>query len=279
MNNIKFFFIIVLFFFWAVNLFAEGQWIPFKTGNTDRDNVNGIAIEGDSIWCATQDGVISWSKKNGNFIYYSTIFEPRFYDDVHVNCVTIDHNGVKWFGKNNRIFSFNNNIWVQYIADNVDLLGQIRNIYNDSFWIDKIIVTNDNRKIFGYQGIYSIGIGNPISRYVGFILSYDDQIWKNLFENRNDGNYFAMALDTIDPNILWYSKYYGTLHTGNLTDLSTSRILGINDSTIVTIISIAVDKNNIIWSGRYDSITSYDRKNFITFPSDTTSIYKSGSSD
>jgi len=188
MKTIKIFVISTLMILGAISAFAQGQWIPFKTGNADRDNINGIAIEGDSIWCATQDGVIRWNKKDGSYLYFPAAYGWSQYD-APVNCISIDHNGVKWFGKNNGILSFDNTTWTQYTSDTVDLLGQIKQTYNLYFWISKIIVSVDNKKYFGYQGIY----GDRFPNYVGFGLSFDDQKWENLFYFNNNGNPLSIA--------------------------------------------------------------------------------------
>lgn len=289
MKTCKVFFIVILSFSWVGCLFAESQWVPFKTGNTDRDNINGIAIEGDSIWCATQDGVIRWNRKNGTYIYYSAIFEQGLAKDPPVNCVSIDHNGVKWFGKNNGIVSFDNNLWTQYTSATVDLLGQIQQTFNNrnlSYWVRSIVIDTDNTKYFTYTGIYTSGtipgvrkyksigankLTNTIPGYVNYVLVYDGKIWKK-FDADGQGDPFTITIDTLDPNTIWYTSYYGGLYTIHKPDYTKSDRIMNGDSLLSGVRSIVIDRNNLIWFGIYYPITSYDRKNFVTYSAETTGI-------
>lgn len=73
---------------------------------TNCNDINALAIEGDTILWATVGGIVKWNRSNGTYEQYTAL---DFQNDIGYHgysAVTIDNNGTKLFGCGGVLTSF-----------------------------------------------------------------------------------------------------------------------------------------------------------------------------
>jgi ligand-binding sensor domain-containing protein len=86
---------------------ADGEWIAHTNGN----EINGLAVEGDNIWAATQGGVVRWDRTDGTYVKYTT--SDGLADNL-VNGAAIDSEGHRWFGTWGGVCEYDGSSWTTY---------------------------------------------------------------------------------------------------------------------------------------------------------------------
>jgi len=108
---------------------------------------NDIAIDGNYVWCATNnDGVLRYNKIDGSYIQYTTQngLPENIIKNNLILSVIIDKKGIKWIGASLGIASFNDTTWTAYGPSNI----------NDWIGFDNAVVDHNNIKWFtAYEGI------------------------------------------------------------------------------------------------------------------------------
>ncbi|MDP2983901.1 MAG: FlgD immunoglobulin-like domain containing protein [Candidatus Latescibacter sp.] len=255
-------FIIYLF---AGDAFAD-PWTPFLTNNPSTDHVNGIAIEGNTVWCATGGGAVKWNILSGTYTVYS--FSDPYENIIGFGPAAIDWSGTKWFGAGGRIYAYNDTSWFSFTGDNTALLkkwnGPIRSIAVDSV---------NKRVIFSaYKGV------SELSCNLG-LLSYNNGKWEELVSIGGSTFFTALssiAVDIVKPGNIWGSCYQAYLYYFENTDQGYT-VSALGGHTLYTS-SVAVDRDGNIWVTVPDagSIVLYDRyKNkLITYSSSITGSFR-----
>ena len=112
---------------------------------------NNIVHEGNYVWGAKNDGAIRYNKTDRSYTHYTT--ENGLPDNITGNntvlCVTIDKNGLKWFGFPRGIASFNDTTWTAYASEDIYNCRSFNNVtvdHNNIKWFtadDGIVAYND----------------------------------------------------------------------------------------------------------------------------------------
>ena len=72
-------------------------------GYTNGTRVRDVAVEGNTLWAATEGGVVRWDMASGNYVQYTTADGLAGND---VLAVAVDAAGHKWFGTNGGVSEF-----------------------------------------------------------------------------------------------------------------------------------------------------------------------------
>jgi ligand-binding sensor domain-containing protein len=192
--------------------FDNVQWTSFFTTNP---KVLSLAAKGDSIFAGTQDEF---------YILYSGSENP-YPTTSPINTICVDKENVVWFGTDNGIFTFKENL-----PTNVDATG----LYNPK--VIKIAVDKLNTKWFLHSG--------GLTRYDG--ISYFH------FNVANMGiagaELFDIAVDTLDN--LWIASSAGVLQYNGSNFQNYTQTNGLSENKIL---SVFVDNKNIKYFGTANS--------------------------
>ena len=227
--------------------------------------INDIAIEGDLLWCATNGGVIQWNKNTGEYKTYTTP-DGGVYGNSQ-RFVEVDRNGIKWFGSNNGVITFDGDSF-KTVTDEIisDIFvgsenavwiftsGSIRKIAADTG--NEIFYEKYNQNFYGLRcvaeaadGTMWFGSGNGVYRFDGETwqnFSFDS-IWANEIKDiAIDGDGVVWAV-TNGGGILCYNMEEWTIYTLE------------NNISLHSGYAVCVDENNIKWfapSGQ--GLISYD---------------------
>ena len=151
---------------------ADGEWTAYTNGN----EINGLAVEGDHVWAATQGGVVRWDRTDGSHVKYTTL--DGLADNL-VYAVAIDDAGHKWFGTYSGVSEYDGSTWTSYtIAD-----GLAENT------VLSVAIDNDGHKWFGtgsggvseYDGMgwttYSTSDGLATNSVSAIAVDAQDHMW------------------------------------------------------------------------------------------------------
>ena len=220
------------------------------------NSVNDIAVEGDMLWCAANGGVIQWNKKTGGYITYTTSDDGVYGD--YQRFVEVDHNGVKWFGSNNGIITFDGESWNK-VTDTIasDILVDSKNVvWIISGSLRKIDADTGNEIFYeksgenfnhlrycaeGKDGVMWFGSGNGVYRFDGISwINYTfDNYWANDVKDIAVDNDGVVWVVTNGGGILSYDMIEWTNHN------EANPLLSYN------CISVCVDVNNVKWFAEY----------------------------
>lgn len=230
-----------------------------------------IALEGNFIWCATDSGVVRYSKSDGTIVRYT---EKNGLANNKVRSIAIDHNGIKWFGTGNGVSSYDDNNWTNY---------RLEKVRPDPSLINSIIETNDHIICFGTDlGLYTFD-GKVVNHFAwGFIEKIIEDknglLWSAadtggvvkgdlkgnilfLYESPNHYSYYSAAIDS--NSIFWFGSDEDLLKYDGKTWESFDVYSKYN---MYYIRDIQVDTNNILWLGNeFHGLYSYDGKEFIRY--------------
>jgi ligand-binding sensor domain-containing protein len=148
--------------------------------------IHEIAVEKNYVWCATENGIIRYDKRDGEIKRYTTT------DGLGSNVISslaIDNNGVKWFGTadSKGVMSFDGKTWESYYQS-----------YMQGVYVSSIVIDKNNIKYFSFaKGVYRfdgnswelINVNNPRRVFV----DSNDNIWMmfdgNIFLSQNGGDF------------------------------------------------------------------------------------------
>ncbi len=98
--------------------FADGgvtNWQTFTNGNYIYD----LAIDGNTLWAATEGGVVKWDMTAGTYVKYTNL---DGLGNIRVNTVAIDSAGNKWFGTHRGgVTKFDGTTWTTYTSSSSGL--------------------------------------------------------------------------------------------------------------------------------------------------------------
>jgi len=255
--------ILVLFY-----LFSHSTCYADQYSSSSFNVVNDIAIEGDLLWCAANGGVIQWNKQTGNHITYTTS-DGVFGDSQRF--VEVDHNGVKWFGSNNGVLTYDGDSWKTVMDEIIfDIFvdsenavwiltyGSIRKIDADSG--NEIFYKKYNENLYGLQCTAEAADGTMWFGSNDGVFSYDGDTWKNYtFDNIWANQLKDIAVD--DDGIVWIVTNGGGILSYDMKEWTTHTEENWLSGTFY---SVCVDANNVKWfahSGR--GLTSYDNSSWV----------------
>ncbi len=234
--------------------------------------VNDIAVEGDLLWCAANGGVIQWNKQTGNYTTYTTE-DGLIYD--YVRSVEIDHNGVKWFGTNKGISTFDGVTWTSLMnGSSLDPNIFITDLFVDSrniVWIIKlssvIRIDADTGNELSDENVYGLKCCTEAESGIMWfgsnrgVFSYDGETWKNYtFDNIWANEVKDIAVD--NEGIVWAVTNGGGILSYNMEEwtIYTEE----NHLSFYSGYAVCVDNNGVKWfapSGR--GLTSYDNSSWV----------------
>ncbi|MCE5250319.1 T9SS type A sorting domain-containing protein [bacterium] len=209
---------------------------------TNCNEINGLAIEGDSVWWATTEGIVRWNRQGGTYEQYTALdYQTTF----ELNAVAIDTEGMKWFGGGMR----------EHLADNdfrkiVSFDGITWRLHDISSGIINSIALDQN----GIKWFASVGGSD------GGVERLDGTTWTTFSEFKwNSGN--DVAVD--GKNIKWVASDKGLWSYNDTTWVRyTTENSGLPSDKIR---SLAFDeKNGILWMGLSQGVASFDGREFTT---------------
>ncbi len=253
----------------ATTTFSDDRWTPYLTNNSETDDIRDIITEGNTIWCATNGGIVKWDVTTGTY----TVFNPGGIDKAMFSA-TKDWNGVTWFGSWQKmptigggyracVYTHKDSAWTSLTWENTEVFNKY---YNGV--VNKIIPDAINKRL-----IFVVSWSQSTKSYCT-MLSYDGEKWEELITYSQSSHFptFPMVVDTINPWNIWgigVNVYYCFFEkTDQGYTISRSPQMDV-DQIYVT--SIAIDRNDNLWMTAAD-IFKYDRKDFIKFTSSVTGV-------
>ena len=241
----KLFLIVHLCFFYAITSFSqitEWEYLPKSY------MITCFAEEGDFIWIGDKTGVVKMNKTTGVKTYYNkaTCDIP----DNTILCMTIDKNGVKWFGtESHGLLRFDDNNWSVFDTFNSPL---------PDLTISKIEVDNKN----------NIWLGGNTNNFG--LVKFDGSNW-TLYNSLNSGLPDNLIYSIfVDGNDVWAST------TGGLTKFNGIDwdIYNTSNSNISDHFALAIDKDNNgnLWLAHDSGIEKFDGDSFNLFNKDNTNL-------
>lgn len=258
----KFIMLIISMVFFAASAFSDERWASFRTNNSDTDYIRDIVTEGNTIWCATNGGIVKWDVTTGAY----TVFNPGGIDKAMFSAAR-DWNGVTWFGSWQKmpaigggyracVYTYKDSVWTSLTWKNNEFFEK----YYDGV-VNKILPDAMNKRL-----IFVVNWSRSTKSYCT-MLSYDGEKWEELITYSNSSHFptIPMVVDTINPWNIWgvgvNVYYYFFEKTDQGYTMSRSPQMDV-DQIYVT--SIAIDRNNNLWMTAAD-IFKFDRKDFIKF--------------
>ncbi|MBN1291560.1 MAG: T9SS type A sorting domain-containing protein [Candidatus Latescibacteria bacterium] len=276
--------ILVLFFILSISFhkdtFADGVWNYF----TQPDEINGIAIDGNFIWCNTSGGVVRWDKRDGSYVKYTAG------DGLLKNGgtpISIGLDGLVWCGYggySDGVSYFDGNEWVNFRpTGGISFSNDFRDIAvdkNGAVWFGTYsgILYYKNGNWVNYNG-YNSEVKNRVKTVA---VDHDGVIWcgygYNAFGVSSfDGeqwNYYASeaGLDTTNvfdiyvdkDNTKWFTSSNVEIISFDGTVWKTwTTEDGLDD---IKIYRVTGDNNGVLWLGTENGISSFDGSNYVNYP-------------
>jgi ligand-binding sensor domain-containing protein len=233
MMRMVFIICVFLLAFCPVTLQAETQISHYL----ENEIVNGIAIENNYIWCATDNGVVKFDKTTGNPIRYTT---ENGLNTNKILCVAIDHNGVKWFGTYRKGVSWFDGLnWNSHQTFNWAKVPDILSIAIDS----------KNTKWF---------LG-PES----WMTSYNGEEWID-----TPGGGFDITIDSLDRIWIASGNPIVYLFDPALNNISPTTLKEVGEVEGWTFTAVAEDKNHVMWFGADQGVESFDGAKSVIYDSE-----------
>lgn len=261
---------------------AEARWETFIEGISIYD----LALDGRYIWCAAPGtGIIKFDTTDNSSVTYTTEDGLPSND---VLSVSIDHNGLKWFGFIKGICSFDGSVWQHYsneelgIDDSSNLgIFKIGVDHDNVMWFvsdmgiftfDSIAFKRKNSQSYSFgdvavdtsnivwccgEGILSRFVEGVEYRYSREEMLIDDHILRYIR---------AIAVD--DDYRVWVGGEYLAQFINDEWEIYTEdKGYVFNDGELDDIVCIEIE-NGIIWIGTYEGLWSYDGEVFTLYNGD-----------
>ncbi len=237
----------------ATTAFSDDRWTPYRTNNSETDDIRDIITESNTIWCATNGGIVKWDITTGTY----TIYNPGGNDKAMFSAVK-DWNGVEWFGSwqtmpiiggGHRacVYTHKDSAWTSLTWENTEVFNKY---YNGV--VNKIIPDAINKRL-----IFVVSWSQSTKSYCT-LLSYDGEKWKELVST-GLAYLIPFAIDTINPWDIWG----GGLGSGIY--FFKKEMQGYVSNYIQFEMSdggfhrMAIDSDNRIWMTTFNNIYLYDR--------------------
>jgi ligand-binding sensor domain-containing protein len=261
MKNL-FFFLILLN---SPNLFAQFTDWKFYSEAT---SILTITQDNDNIWVGSYVGAMKLNKNTGIKTYYDKTNAPI--PDSWISQIAVDNNGVKWMGTwtKGNLLKFDDVNWIVYDTSNSPLPGcaivSLAIDSSNSIWLSTGCTNHGLYKFNGTDWtVYDTSNSSIPSNYIVDILCDANTIWiaTNFGLAKFDGanwtvydasnsNYSNDAIVKIEKDSfgnIWLLHYNGVEKFDG-----TSFYIYNNSNTNfpnVNSFSLAIDANNIIWTG------------------------------
>ncbi|MFC1509298.1 two-component regulator propeller domain-containing protein [Candidatus Omnitrophota bacterium] len=275
MKNIIISLITVIFFiFFTCVTSSEGQWKQYIPCN----DINGLAFEGDYIWCANNGGIVKYNKIHGDHEIFDAL---DFHGTFNFYSVLIEDNGTKWFSGGGVILSYNGTSWESYTA-----YGRITSAAIDHdgvkwFASDAGALHLEKETVRKYR--YSDGFTNDGANCVAVdgnnvkwfgsskgLFSFNGTTWVQYTKENSELLSNNVKSLLIDENGTFY---IGTSVGVTIYDGSVWTTYSEKDGLVSNYIkSMAIDNNGILWIGTYRGLSSYDGEKWKSFTTENSEL-------
>ena len=261
-------FIVVIAGFQSIPAFGE-IWKYYIPGN----DIRGMAVWGDSVWCVTSGSVVRWSQRDGSHVQY-TVRDGIPVDDMgNVEQVVIDRTGVPWFACCNTDFFIcrfegaTSDIYksTEYDIPNAHFTSSFRDS-RGNLWFgsrgDGVgrfdgSVWNTFRPPETLANTRAIGRDSRGVVWLASIClwSFDGKIWKHYATGDGPAGLGVRCIAPDDNGAVWFGTAKGVFRfDGNAwMNYTTSDGLASNDVTV-----IVTDRKGGIWVGTNGGVSHFD---------------------
>ena len=218
----------------------------FTTSNSDLtvNYISIIVIDNDGIIWASHDYSGNWNgigltRYDGSEWSNWCIEAPEWFS---IDCVTVDHNNVKWFGTNGGgLSSFDGKNWNTFTMADTVRIEDIGNLAAD----------NDNLLWMNYSTEYQHPESRSKNWWVYGLLSYDGISWTKYSDETTGISSISVPQIAVDlDNVKWFgsTSFDGSKWKTYDSDGFGNKIGG----------PVAVDRENLKWFGATGGVSSFD---------------------
>ena len=212
---------------------AQAQWEDLSKWQyfINPEHVNDLLDKGNTLWMATEQGVVAWDKtlNTGTFYYAHNSNIPK----GHVSTITEDADGQVWIGTYDNMLSvFDGTDWINtevpFPADltNPPLLYTLEIGPDNRKWIGTnfgLVIedngnwttyTNDDVPDVALQHVWDIKI-DPLTGVANIAsfdwAQFDGNTWTNLTANSNFVFYGGAAITFTQDGSVWSTNFIGSI--------------------------------------------------------------------
>ena len=222
----------------SVSIAQTSDWKYFSKAS----NINCFAQEGNDLWIGSFAGIVKMNMLTGVKTFYdkSNCAIP----DNWVNKIVVDHNGLKWFAMaGSGIVSFNGTTWTLYDtpATGIPYMSAT-----------SMAVTDDNT------------LWASTSYTSGGLIKFDGTTWTNFTTSNSGIPSNTIQCICTDGNAVWLSSYTGlTKFDGSAWTTYTTSNSTISASPAV---EMQTDRAGNLWMAHYGSLEKFDGSTFTLYP-------------
>lgn len=224
--------------------------------------VNGVAEDGDTLWTATNGGLVRMNKNSGETTVYTVGNSPLKSNSILD--IAIDNNGTKWAATGHGLVKISGNSWTVYDSDNsdlyYDLVTQVEAASDGTIWfatLNQSGFSSSNGGLISYDG--STFTRHTRSENTGGVDLPGSQI--NVIAIDQQGTIW-IGLD--DDGVATYDGSDFTVYNASNSDLRGNSVQ-----------AIAFDQNNEAWiglAGLNVGLSHFDGSNWTIYGEDNSDI-------
>ncbi|MDR3706410.1 MAG: two-component regulator propeller domain-containing protein [Paludibacteraceae bacterium] len=265
---------ILLSFFLFTGLCLGGNsmiaqtWTNYSSSNS----IKKFAVEKDTMWIATYNGLV---KKSISGKFLATYTTSNGLCSNEINTIIIDNNGTKWIGTNNGVSSFDGKYFTNYttndgLANNkvydiaIDRNGNICfgtgggfSLYNRTSWKNYTSSSNG----LNNNTVYSIVTDKKGNIWLGTGTGLTKLDSKNNFSSWNFNSVYALSFDN-DSNLWVGTNSSGVFKYDGSTWQNYTTLNGLSSTCVY---NIATDSVGNIWFGTISGVSKYDGTTWTTY--------------
>ena len=262
-------FLFIVLFIAACPVSADGTWTYYMDSNT----INDFEIHGDSIYCATNGGLVVWNLNDGTYEQEFYIAETACcqYQRTMLTVIGVGSDGIIWcsHGENNNIelLAFDGSRWTVYTPENSGLPGRPNSLAVDS---GNVLWMSTAEEVVSFDGTtwktYTEDeAGNTLRVLFGIdrndvkwfstskgVSSYDGSIWKTYTRENGLPGSGASDMSVSPDNVVWFA-FRDNRALAGFDGESWTTIEGLTFPPF----TIAVSNDNI-WCGTNEGLYEYD---------------------
>ncbi len=258
---------------------AQGDWSAYLCGDTIQD----MAIAGNNIWCATEEGgVVRWNRQDETFRQYTTL------DGLLTNTVqaiAVDREGTVWIGTARGVQCFDGDGWKTYtVADGLaenDICGIFVDSRNNKWFYNQWLGSRGATRfdgstweVFNCEKYPLLGLDNIkcVSESPdgaiwfgsgGGASRFDGESWTLYRDEMEPIHYGVLSISFTDDGSVWFGGHWGVLRwNGNTkTYYNVMELLGYHEpynGLINEIFSVMEDNRGSLWFRNHDHLISFD---------------------